>query len=452
MKTQKLTARPKSLESLNNNKKTRHSQDSENTHSQDSAIPPKTHVLNKKTDIQSMGAKKLKKNLQWSKWYLLNDKRNGQPIKVIKRYAKEDGKTVWENYDRSQYVGLKDSELTAFVTRLNGEFEAALKRAKQAYEIKHTFITPKLLQLWETEVIDGQASQKIAYTIINAVQKYFLHFFVEKMKLTDPLQWYEKQAVWGKVLLNEKPKDMSKAEWESIRLLEDGEQWSGKTIKDFVMFANRFIKFLHKKSPGLFPLLIFEPIPKAVLRKHEADRILANKTKKKHYIRDEHWTIIQKELDPDILPFVKLAYLLGLRDAETLGVSLDDVGTEYFELQRQLVSFPDGEKPVFGPPKSRKVRNIPYWNTSPKEIYLLIKDLPKLMHPNTLARKFSEEMKRLKMPYGMHDLRRTWITKTLHSGIDLIKVKEAAGHAQISTTNLYLVNPDSIKNKRFKLE
>jgi integrase len=421
-------------------------------------------ALQKKSDEKPMAARKLKKKdavdeAQWSRWYLVPDTEMEKALWVFRRYARIDGATLWDRLPRDQYKGLAKLDLDVLLKRLNAERDKEEERAKTAYELKHEFITEALMREWEEEVRHGQTSDSAANAILNSVRNKFLRFFIEGLKLTDPMEFYDNQRKWGKALLNEKPEGIDKEYWTKHRPVPEDKRWSKKTIKDQVMFANRFIAFLHSKKPRLFPLLIFRPLSHAVLNKYEAKRRAGKNIKKKWYVKDEDWELITKgnpqkgikSVRAEVLPYVKLAYFLGLRDAETLGVQLDDIGVNFFDLQRQLASIPDG-KPEFDPPKNRKARSIPYWRTSPKEIYEIVKNLPPLMHPDTLIHKVSDEMRRLGLPYTMHDFRRSWITRSLieDGGAPLALVKDAAGHASIATTNLYLVRPESFENKRFK--
>jgi len=61
------------------------------------------------------------------------------------------------------------------------------------------------------------------------------------------------------------------------------------------------------------------------------------------------------------------------------------------------------------------------------------------MHPDTLWHLWQELMDKLCMQYGMHDLRRTFITNApaAHKPLDVML---AAGHSNISTTMKYLVD------------
>jgi integrase len=398
-----------------------------------------------------MGKRLSKGNEDWSRWYLVSEKQKGKILAVVRRYCKVDGKTVWQRYPREEYAKLAFADVEAFVVRLNGEYDQALKRAKEAYEIKHQFITEELIEEWAKHVRANQNNQVLARQIIRNVRVHFLFFFVHKLELADPVDWYQRQDEWGKALLNEKPEGMSQAKWGKVRLHKEGIVRSSAMINKVVMFSNSFIKFIHQKKPRLFPLLVFNPIPSAVLSRHDAKRNLSGKgSKRGKFVRPGDWETILAKTDPTILPFIKLAYYFGLRDAETLGVKLDDVMENYLHAQRQLVNLPNPTEPVYGPMKNNKGRKIFYWFTTPKEAYRLIKTLPLLMHPTTLSAAVSAEMKRMGLTYKMHDFRRTFITRALKAGHPQIDVRDCAGHADLQTTNLYAIRDEFFNDKRYK--
>ena len=243
--------------------------------------------------------------------------------------------------------------------------------------------------------------------------------------------------------MNEKPEGMSQTKWATVRVHKEGVIWSSTMIGKVVMFSNGFIKFIHQKKPRLFPLLVFDPVPNAVLTRHDAKRNLDGKRDRRgKFVKEEDWKTILEKTDPAILPFIKLAYSFGFRDAESLGVKPTDVMKKYFHAQRQLVNLPEPDKPVYGPLKSNKDRKIFYLFTTPKEAYQLINALPPLMHPTTLSAAVSSEMTRIGFDYKMHDFRRTFITRALKAGFPQIDIRDCAGHADLQTTNLYAIRDE----------
>lgn len=375
----------------------------------------------------------MKKRGEWSDWYPIKEKqRNGKERLEIRRYRRVEGRTKWERLPHSEYRHLKPEDLQPFLDRLNGEREATRKRAEEVYRINHMFITKEILEEWERHIQDVTTTEELANAVLRK-SRIFLHFFINILKLNDPIDWKENQSRYGKALLN-------KPEVESERIFPDKEPRSKRVIDDNVASANRFMSWLHTKNPRLFPLIKFDPISKAVLKKYEAKRKMdrPNRPGIGKHVNDRDWKKIEMELSPKILPFIRLAYYLGLRRAEALGVQVTDVRQGYFHLQRQLVSSPE-TGPVYGPPKNRKDRKVEYWFTTPDDIYLLIEELPDRMHPDTLTDRLAEEMKRLGLDYEMHDFRRTWITRALRTQPPTA-VRLGAGHESLETTMAYVMD------------
>jgi len=138
--------------------------------------------------------------------------------------------------------------------------------------------------------------------------------------------------------------------------------------------------------------------------------------------------------------------LFGLRCGEVLGLKLDDVYEDALNIERQLNKL----EPIihYSPLKNKEKRIVPYWYSTPDEVYSLIQALLPI-HPDTLSKAFKSEMVRLKLPYQFHDIRRTWITNSLrqHHYRD---VQLAAGHADLKTTQRYAQDDRALHRKKFK--
>lgn len=396
--------------------------------------------------------------MKLSRWYLVKDSSNSAPFRLndqgysIRRYAREAGKTKWfrlpiDEYDRE---ATNEHELRAFVKRLNKSLDTELSRAKEAYDIQHEFLSQKILDEYAEYVHSKSTDASAADVIIKRTFKSFLAFFVNRMQLNDPVDWFSQQSVWGAALLNQKPKTMTDAKWEKIRLLPAGERQAAKTIRDTVMFANRFYKWLHTRHPKLFPLLIFEPLSRAQLRLHDGKRQLDKRSETLgQFIPEKDWKVIEKSLPADIYPFVWLAYNFGLRRAETLAIRPEDIKKGYLHPDRQLVAIPSPDSPNFGPLKSRLSRKVSYWFTTPDEAYDVVSRIEKRMHTATLSRRVAAAMLKLGFSYQMHDCRRTWITRALRSGKSLAEVRDCAGHSSIETTNRYLMRDEEFDSDVF---
>jgi integrase len=172
---------------------------------------------------------------------------------------------------------------------------------------------------------------------------------------------------------------------------------------------------------------------------------MPNKQRHK-YISDADFVKICEEIDTRLLSAVKISYCFGLRCAEVLGLSHDDIYEDIVSVERQL----DRLEPIahFTPLKNKEKRMVPYWLCSPDDLYKLVSSVQR-MHPDTLSHEFKAEMVRLKMPFQFHDLRRTWITNSLrkHHYRD---VQLAAGHADLKTTQGYAQDDRELQRKKFK--
>lgn len=313
--------------------------------------------------------------------------------------------TEGKRYPRKDYPRDASREsLEMFVTRINGREN---RRAIEAIKIKLAFVPVEILEEFRVLLKIEIPNQKDARYHYKNLHRYFLAFFVEELRLMDPLQWKEHEHLWGDWLMNGR---------------------ASHTIKGIIQVANRFMSYLHKKRPKEVPSLRFDPISKAKL-KHYGASLKANEKPREAFISEKHWTLIDSKLPDDIAPFVRLAYYYGLRRSETLGLRLDDVRKAHLSVERQV------RDQLL---KNRQARKTPHWFCSPKLCHELIEQtLDKKIHQDTLGVKFALFMAELKLSYNMHDLRRTFITRAL----DVATPKEvmmAVGHANIETTMIYM--------------
>ena len=166
------------------------------------------------------------------------------------------------------------------------------------------------------------------------------------------------------------------------------------------------------------------------------------------FISDSDWVKMEKELDPTIKAFVQLGYYYGLRQSECLAITSDSLFEDSLEVEHQLTAFTDG-KPKFGPLKNRLKRQVPHWFLSAEKAYGVISSLPKLMHPDTFGDRFRGEMERLKMNYGLHDLRRSFITRAFRANKNPRDIMLAAGHSDLDTTMRYAQDDRNLGRKKF---
>lgn len=387
-----------------------------------------------------MGKKTYPEGTRFNRWVIINDNDGGTIIPRIRRWAHyPNGKKTYERYPSNKYAHLRDNpkELENFVIRLNGE-DPDEKRVKLLIKFRHAYIDPQLLDLYLEYLLTQIPSKKHALIEFTNLQRYFFGFFIVKMGIADPVMWHRQQNHWAKALLNKVESDDShfKEEW---RLFPPDEIRSAKTLRSIVSGANRFMQFLHERRPDEVPPLKFVPLNRAAYKELEARRKLKGKVTIRKFIPIEHWQTIKKRLPKEIVAWVHLSYLYGLRRSEAMAIDHSSIMNQYLKVTKQLTGFPESEKPVYGPLKGRKERKVPHWFCTPAEAYEWVNQVGKPMHPDTFSKQWAGLMKELDFDYDIHDLRHTWVTRSIRlEGVVPREVQLAAGHESIETTMGYL--------------
>ena len=373
------------------------------------------------------------KGTRFNRWLLNTENQRGIQRFTIKRWVYfPDGTKKLERLSLKKYRSIRgdEAELQEYIVRLNQE-TSRKELTKNAVEIRHAFISPKLLDDYKDYLLVQIPTKGKALNEFHYLKTYFLGFFINKLNLPNPLQWHA----------------VHKTEW-AIYLVSDEAPSSGAAKKDIVAAANRFIAWLHDRRPSEVPPLRFQPLTKAKYKEIEATRQLKGEARKPKFIKDEHWAKIRLRSTAELTPFILLAYHYGLRRSETLGLTTDDVRTGYLSIERQLASYSD-HTPLYAPPKGRETRKVPHWLGSPKNAYRWATDASSnLAHPDTLTDLWSDLMKKLDLDYTFHDLRHTWITKTIRTN-NPRDVQLAAGHKNIETTMRYAHDDRELEGQKF---
>ncbi len=328
------------------------------------------------------------------------------------------------------YTVTKDS-LQRLILRLNGREN---RKAIVAIETKLAFLPTPLMEEFRELLEMEIPNQTDARSHYRNLHRYFLKFFIETLKLKDPLEWKANEHKWGISLLHE----------GNLKIFD--EKKSLKTIKKVTQVANRFMSFLHRKLPKEVPFIKFEPISKARLNHYNAVQTLDSDNTFGLFITENDWITIEATLPKSIAPFIKLGYYYGLRRSETLGFEPHDLAVGHLNVVRQLKSINlNGIR--YKPLKGRNKRKTPHWFITPKLTYTLIQEcICKKMHPDTLSGKFNDYLKQIQLTkYSLHDLRRTFITTAL----DYYTPKEvmlAVGHASIEITMKYIRDDRNLQN------
>jgi integrase len=346
-------------------------------------------------------------------------------LKLIRRYRLVNGKRVWQTLPYKQYKDLDDEQVGALLRRLNVSFELERKKTEERYNYDHAFINTATLAEFEAGLEMKATSREHIKKLMTTLHMYTLKYFIHTVSVPDPSYWKAHEVGFGKYLLEKK--------------------LSSDYIARIIQTANRLTEFLYNKWPNEVKLVRLEPISTKVLQARDLEA--PNKARSK-WIDEETFIAICDKLNKRILPAFKLAYYFGARRAEVLALKLDDVLEEALNVERQLVKL----DPIacYKPLKQfAERRAVPYWFTTPEEAYALVA-LMERMHPDTLGQIFAEDMLTLKLPFQFHDTRRSFITRAIRSGKNLLDVKLAAGHGDLKTTNKYVQDDRALTRKKFK--
>lgn len=386
-------------------------------------------------------------------YFLVAYKQDGQNRYAIRRRVTlPNGEVIEPRHPFKAYAHLKTKqELEQYVDRLNHR-NAEEERLKRNINIRTSFIPESLMEAFRASLSVSIPSEKDFHYHYNTVLKeYFLGFFIGKLKILDPAQWYAQQEKWGAALLGKASKkdhnvfyDDRSGERKTINV-------SVKTMKKTIQTANRFMAFLHRKNPKEYPDVEFDPIGLGAMKDYEAKLHMQtnDEDERGKYIPESVWKEIEAKLPAEIKPFVLLMYHYGLRRSESLGFdSTDYVKKDHLHITQQMKRFPDG-KPLYSPLKDREKRNTPHWFLNPTQTYNLIRSsLDLKCHPDTLYNKWRVFMGEMKMEWELHDFRRTFITNALRVK-NPRDVQMAVGHASLETTMAYAQDDRALGNDIF---
>lgn len=245
------------------------------------------------------------------------------------------------------------------------------------------------------------------------------------------------------------------AEWLEVRKL------SNKTIAEYIKYCIKFLTILDEgKKPSQAKVNSFilqnnNGVARAFLKNYfefknikdlEVPKITGRKPKKiRKFLTPKNYKLLRKYLYqrfPNHMSGIAcdLAYSCGLRREEVENIRIKDFDWEgWSEDQEQPCKLK-----IHG--KGNKER---YVMVNPKLMTIILnytanRELENkfvITNPHTWKKHFERACKRiLKESYSLHDLRRARATIWHKNGIDLFNISKRLGHADISTTMLY-VNP-----------
>lgn len=407
------------------------------------------------------------KKTTYNEWKVYPETQRGKKVWSIRRYVTNpDGTKDFPRYKSEDYNEIKTDEAKVrdLAIILNNRVPAA-ERAKERITIEHAYITEARIEDFQNYVNSKGTDQSNGIKAKNYVVKYFIHFFLSQLGISNPNKWHKYQNVWGCALLNQLneirwseaiPKPPAVKRIEDLRVWPKEKQISYYTIIEIIFTANRFLTWLSSNHPETIDnLLAFAPIADAKLTELKAITETPSQ-KRKWFITDGDWIKIQKHIKgSEIEAVINLIYLFGLRRREGLSLVLTDVKKHGLLIERQLVGYDDRNERITKVPKKGKHRSVEYWSMTTvndfaqKQTYGYVKMQTSLMTtPDKLSKTWAKIMEALSMPYHLHDLRRTWITKAFRDPArapDRIRIN--AGHSELSTTMRYNLNESMLQDE-----
>jgi hypothetical protein len=381
---------------------------------------------------------------KFGNYFLAKDKTMKSGFAIRQRVTLPDGEMTYPRYDAKKYSHFNNKEeLENLVLRLNHrtkEREAELRAIKNI-KTKLAFLPPGKMEEFRLDFYARYTnSREQNYYYKTCLRKYFIDFFVTTLGLVDPQQWHRHQSKWGHALTQfaiDSDHDYSARERKRLRIFKEDENLrSPKTIKEIIGLANGFMKWLHENLAGEVSLYKFKPLTDAQKAKYETAYGLTNREERKpQYISDTHWKVIEKNLPKEIAPYIKLGYYYGLRRSETLAIFSGDLTSTHIHIRRQLIAINGGEF-QYNHPKDYEERKVPHWYLTEQEARELIDESMKyIVAPDTLGAEWKIFMDELNLSkkYKLHDLRHTWITRSIRAH-SLIDTQLAAGHSKPETT------------------
>jgi len=151
-----------------------------------------------------------------------------------------------------------------------------------------------------------------------------------------------------------------------------------------------------------------------------------------------------------------LSFYCGLRAKEIAGLKIGDLLNEQHNIKDEVELYKtkgDKHRTIYlSNPKVRKSLDEYFQTLEPINLKAPLFKSQKGFHfsPNSMVQLIKNLFKKAGTEFegcSSHSGRRTLITKVVNSGISLNKVKEIAGHSNITTTIQYVdTNPDDLSN------
>ena len=290
---------------------------------------------------------------------------------------------------------------------------------------------------------------------------YFGHFYVNKIKPTDIMQFYD--------LLSKDTQLVRKKDNEGNKTLKP---LSGKTILEH----HRLLRaMLHKAV--YWQVIVSNPAERVQPPK-------AKKPKRKYYDDDQCKILLEnlEQLDEEQIKYktaIILTVFTGVRLGELMGLEWNDIDFRngIVSINRSSQYLADTGVFTKMPKTESSIREVAIpdfvislleeyklWYEEQKSLYgelwinsnrLFVQADGKPMHPSTISKWFVKFIGQIGLPViNFHGLRHTNATLLIAQNIDVAVVAARLGHAQITTTFNFYVHPIIAHNKKagFALE
>ena len=290
---------------------------------------------------------------------------------------------------------------------------------------------------------------------------YFGHFYVDKIKPTDIMQFYD--------LLSKDTQLVRKKDNDGNKTLKP---LSGKTILEH----HRLLRaMLHKAV--YWQVIVSNPAERVQPPK-------AKKPKRKYYDDDQCKILLEnlEQLDEEQIKYktaIILTVFTGVRLGELMGLEWNDIDFRngIVSINRSSQYLADTGVFTKVPKTESSIREVAIpdfvislleeyklWYEEQKSLYgelwidsnrLFVQADGRPMHPSTISKWFVKFIGQIGLPViNFHGLRHTNATLLIAQNIDVAVVAARLGHAQITTTFNFYVHPIIAHNKKagFALE
>lgn len=290
---------------------------------------------------------------------------------------------------------------------------------------------------------------------------YFGHFYVNKIKPTDIMQFY----------------DLLSKDTQLIRKKDNG---GNKTLKPL---SGKTILEHHR----LLRAMLHKAVYWQVIVSNPAERVQppkAKKPKRKYYDDDQCKVLLEnlEQLDEEQIKYktaIILTVFTGVRLGELMGLEWNDIDFRngIVSINRSSQYLADTGVFTKVPKTESSIREVAIpdfvislleeyklWYDEQKSLYgelwinsnrLFVQADGKPMHPSTISKWFVKFIGQIGLPViNFHGLRHTNATLLIAQNIDVAVVAARLGHAQITTTFNFYVHPIIAHNKKagFALE